>query len=542
MRHIRLVMTVLLLVSPSIVMAEIVTIQIEGVITSGEDRLDYVGFGTDDGDLNGQSISISLTYDTELSPPGELRSSPPPPETTFEQVNDPFWMTLPIVTIGGVSVESPAPLDADPSLYDVDQQMAITPDINRIQIARDLDYEVDNGFPDIFFSDFGVDVELFFSGLAAPEIPESLPGNTFLRGTGNFFIDQNIGPDLTHGVFVDFDVSAASFNGVTGDDAAVYGGVSFPAGAASFADRVIRYDPKYGGGPAPDETQQDARQILGVPGQGEMSLGRGGRLRVQFLDNSLSGSDDSQPDLYIFEVGGDETTHVDISKDGRRWFSVGMATGFAFGIDIDEYGFDSADRFSYVRITDDGDSNGDFYLTAGADLVAVGARSSAPPAKKQPPITFYIQAHIGGRSELIMQGNKLQWHHIKGTAPGLERAFWNYGSNSNSPTIIDSNQGPNIPWVPSGWPGVLGNGTHPESMSSVFDALTPVFPQNGRCWKLEKMSGSGKVKIVQQPNAENGYTMVIEFDDLILGKMGGMYHLPGSGFYTVKLSSTFKRC
>lgn len=324
--------------------------------------------------------------------------------------------------------------------------------------------------------------------------------------------------------------------------AEIYGGVDFPAGASSFADQVIGYDPGYGGGPVPDETQQDSRQILGVPGQGEMSLGKGGRIRLKFLDNSLTGSNDSRPDLYVFEVGGQETTYIDISKDGSRWFPVGMAAGFASGIDIDEYGFDSSDRFSYVRITDDGDASGDFYLTPGADLVAVGASSSAAPVSKQPPINYYIQAHIGGRSELIMQGNMLQWHHFKGSAPGLERAFWNYGSNSNSPTIIDSNQGPNIPWVPSGWPGVLGNGTHPESLSSVFDALTPVFPRNGLCWKLTKLSGAGTTKIVQQPKAENDYSIVIEFDDLILGARGGMYHLPGSGFYSIKLTPKSSSC
>ncbi len=40
----------------------------------------------------------------------------------------------------------------------------------------------------------------------------------------------------------------------------------------------------------------------------------------------------------------------------------------------------------------------------------------------------------------------------------------------------------------------------------------------------------------------NGYSMVIEFDDLILGKRGGMYDLPGSGFYTVKLSQIYQKC
>ena len=280
-----------------------------------------------------------------------------------------------------------------------------------------------------------------------------------------------------------------------------------------------------------------------------MSLGRGGRIRLKFLDNSLTGSDDSRADLYVFEVGGAETSHIDISRDGKRWLPVGTATGFASSIDIDEYGFGSRDRFPYVRITDDGDTQGDFNLAVGADLVAVGARSSAPPVSKQPPFNYYIQAHVGGRSELIIQRNRLQWHHLKGPAPGLERAFWNPGKDANSPTIIDSNQGPNITWVPTGWPMNIGNGTHPESYSSVFNALTPVFPTDGRCWKLTKLWGSGRVKIVQQPNRSNDYAMVIRFDDLLLGNAnrgrrssGAQYGLHGSGFYSVKLSPTYTSC
>ena len=72
------------------VMADIVLIQIDGLITDGEDRLGYVGFGAGDAVLNGKSISISLSYDTELNPLGELRNSPPPPETAYETRNHPF--------------------------------------------------------------------------------------------------------------------------------------------------------------------------------------------------------------------------------------------------------------------------------------------------------------------------------------------------------------------------------------------------------------------------------------------------------------------
>ena len=316
-----------------------------------------------------------------------------------------------------------------------------------------------------------------------------------------------------------------------------YGGVDFPAGTISFVDRVVSYEPDFGGGPIPDATSMDARQILGVPDTGGVSLGNGGRIRLRFIDNSLTGSDDSRPDLWIFEVGSPETVYVDISKDGRQWRSVGTATGFAYGIDIDEFGFGSADRFAHVRITDDGDSPGGEPFTQGGDLVAVGASSSAAPVTSTWPTGYKIQAQVSGQSELIIQKHMMQWHHIRGIAPGLAHAH--LGTESNAPTIVDSNLGPNMAWVPSGWPDVIGNGTHPESYSNVFDSLAPPLPDRGRCWRLEKIWGEGSVKITQQPDASNGHSLVVRFDDL---GPGAIYRLTGSGFYVIKLQERHREC
>ena len=59
---------------------------------------------------------------------------------------------------------------------------------------------------------------------------------------------------------------------------------------------------------------------------------------------------------------------------------MGVAPGSSSGIDIDAFGFGPDDRFSLVRMTDDGDS---YYSGAtGADIDAVGASSSGPPASR----------------------------------------------------------------------------------------------------------------------------------------------------------------
>lgn len=169
-----------------------------------------------------------------------------------------------------------------------------------------------------------------------------------------------------------------------------FDGVTFPEGAISFADSVVSYTPSLvAGGDLPSGTYSDPAAALGVPDwksgpeTGSVSLGRGGILVLQFIDNLLTGSDDSKDDLWIFEIGtAVEDTFVDISTDGKNWLSLGKVTGSTSGIDIDFFGYGSSQSFSYVRLTDDPNENVHAGRFAGADIDAVGAISTvrAPDA------------------------------------------------------------------------------------------------------------------------------------------------------------------
>jgi hypothetical protein len=167
---------------------------------------------------------------------------------------------------------------------------------------------------------------------------------------------------------------------------ATFGGQFFAQGSIAFADAVTSYDPNFSGGPAPIASLQVAVNALGTPnyaGTGEpvgndnvVSLGRGGRLVVQFTNNRLTGSGDSKPDLMIFEVGSSELVTVEVSTDGVTYTNVGMASGAFPTIDLDSYGFTPSSRLQFVRLTDvvtDGATSGD---SVGADIDAVGAISS----------------------------------------------------------------------------------------------------------------------------------------------------------------------
>ncbi len=168
----------------------------------------------------------------------------------------------------------------------------------------------------------------------------------------------------------------------------VQGGADFPQGAISFADAVVGYSPGLAGA-SPTTPYQGAFNALGLPdyawantasSQAEctfVSLGVGGVLTLEFIDNKLTGGGDSGKDLWIFEVGPDiEDTTVEISKDGSTWHSVGMVYGTTAGVDIDFYGFGVGDIFSHVRLTDVAGEGATGGATVGADIDAVGAIST----------------------------------------------------------------------------------------------------------------------------------------------------------------------
>ncbi len=179
-----------------------------------------------------------------------------------------------------------------------------------------------------------------------------------------------------------------------GASAATIGGIEFPDGAASFADSVFSYTPGSGfSGSAPCQNSANA---LGVPDfsssgpdcNGYVSLGQGGTLILQFTDNALTTSGNSDADLHIFEIGpAVEAMMISISTNATDWIDLGTLSGQPTSIDIDGVaGVVTGTAYSYVRIIDDASSGPGAGVFSGADIDAVGAISSteAPPAVPLP--------------------------------------------------------------------------------------------------------------------------------------------------------------
>jgi len=159
-----------------------------------------------------------------------------------------------------------------------------------------------------------------------------------------------------------------------------YDGVTFPQGDLSFADAVVSYVPGANVGPG----YNDPAKALGAPDYVSgsslgkaVSLGDGGTLILQFVDNALTASGDNLADLHVFEVGDVESMSIAISTDGSSWIDVGILSGQPTSIDIDAVaGVVEGTLYRYVRIVDDINLVQSPNPFAGPDIDAVGAISS----------------------------------------------------------------------------------------------------------------------------------------------------------------------
>ena len=149
--------------------------------------------------------------------------------------------------------------------------------------------------------------------------------------------------------------------------------VYLPLGKLSFADKVVKAD-------HPLLQTQQVKNVLGEPDvitgfdaediKGIHSLGLGGTLTIQFIDNALTNV--NGPDLYIFEIGQIEPTNLEISKDGKTWIEVGKIDGGVSEVDIAPF-VKQEELFYYVRLKDLKKQS----ALPGADVDAIAAIGAA---------------------------------------------------------------------------------------------------------------------------------------------------------------------
>ncbi|GAB5555238.1 MAG: hypothetical protein Sapg2KO_48290 [Saprospiraceae bacterium] len=171
--------------------------------------------------------------------------------------------------------------------------------------------------------------------------------------------------------------------------------VYLPLGKLSFADKVVKAT-------HPQLMTQQVNNVIGEPDvikgflaediTGIHSLGLGGELIIQFVDNALTNV--KGPDLYIFEIGQIEPTNLEISKDGKTWIKVGKIDGGVAEVDIEKY-VKQGDLFYYVRLKDLKTKSG----LPGADVDAIAAIGAAMRLNLDSKVLF-----DSGESELKPSG------------------------------------------------------------------------------------------------------------------------------------------
>ena len=154
-----------------------------------------------------------------------------------------------------------------------------------------------------------------------------------------------------------------------------------------------------------------------------------------------------------------------------------------------------------MKIRSHGLLRGLMLLAILAFLVGVApyAASAAQPASGAMKIT--IQALIDGRSQLVLHGNTAQWYQIDYAAPGR----W---EGRNDPTVINGKT-----WFPT-WPDAQNDENYScNCYSSVFRGITPPLPNSRFVATISSIKTRDNVYFMQEPSAENDYTLIVEFND-----------------------------
>ena len=171
--------------------------------------------------------------------------------------------------------------------------------------------------------------------------------------------------------------------------------VYLPLGKLAFADKVISAN-------HPKGLTNNRNDAIGEPDvlygyevedvTGIYSLGDGGDLTVQFIDNALTNV--NGPDLYIFEYGTIEPTDLEISKDGVEWIRVGKIEGGVAEVDIADFA-KPGELFYYVRLKDLMKTTS----LPGADIDAIAAIGAAMRLNLDSKVLFET-----GKAELKPEG------------------------------------------------------------------------------------------------------------------------------------------
>ncbi len=183
----------------------------------------------------------------------------------------------------------------------------------------------------------------------------------------------------------------------------------------------------------------------------------------------------------------------------------------------EDYTYDCLDHDVCLSYSDDcsdefDDAADDWVVTFGPYCSSGTTRPDPKPRES----TLRVRAYVDGRSDLLLRGSSVQWHHFDWAAPGL----W---GGANEPTYLNS-----MPWTPV-WPSP-GENVHCNCDSGLSPPV-PTLPSRDQTVMLMVLRGRtpGGAVIKEQPTAANGYTLRVAFDD---AAGGAFFHEIGLTYAT----------
>lgn len=161
---------------------------------------------------------------------------------------------------------------------------------------------------------------------------------------------------------------------------------------------------------------------------------------------------------------------------------------------------------------------GGYYVLSQGDFSGYLNEPSALNVSNPQPTTLKVRAFVDGRSQLIIQGSTIRWHHLDSEAPGR----WSFGGGSK-PTYLNQ-----IAWQPT-WPDTPNSTNELCDCDSSSYYCIPSLAGKKQSVFLQVVEGRGLVHIVQQPDTDNDFTLIVELDDNAL---------EGADWYEVNLTYT----
>ena len=143
-----------------------------------------------------------------------------------------------------------------------------------------------------------------------------------------------------------------------------------------------------------------------------------------------------------------------------------------------------------------------------AVIVLVCSLILAPFCIDAAAYSLTVRAWIDGESQLIIQGNTVQWHNLSYTAPG-----YRIPGEPPEPTYLTTVDMGIVAWAPTTW----SNGTSGDTTSEQFTDLDAPLAAVDQTVTLEAIDVRDGATIVQQPTAANDYTLIVDFNDSVSG-------------------------